>query len=617
MFKVSLRGDSKTQSLDVPKIFADPSMNFSRNLDIQKKRDEYGPWNTKEVLEHLKVGIILYDVLYDGQDFIISYINPIMEKITELKKEEVIGNKITQLSPELAELGFLKILRNVNDRGTSKKCDVSVYERDELIHWSKNHFEKLTSGKILSVHYDITTLKKSDERYDKVFNNSNHGLAIFQNNHIIHANNAFSQLAGFPLDKIYNMSFIELNELFFNDDKYDLWHCVNDLTSGKEISKQREFSIHKDGSKQWLHCYAVQINYHGKPAIQVSFDDITERINTRETLKKSQKELIEIQGLSKIGSFQHDILTEEITGTPEFFKITGFNSKFPLYLPSFYKIVPPEDLEAFKENVKKSFNETTEFHFWIKTPNSQAKYLKTKTTPHFSEDGKPLTVVGYVYDITKLKKYETKLLSALNEKDILLREIQHRVRNNLQLIMSLLNLQSNFKNYNIDDVLKSSKSRVKSMALTQEVYNTPDLTQNTRIYINKLVEYLFHIYNINNKLIPIDTDIDDTKLEIETLIPLGLIINELITNSLKHAFPNKKGKINITLKTTNTNILNLKITDNGIGIPQTININNTQTLGLKIVKILTEQLDGTIQINTNPGTTYTITLKKQHYQKRT
>lgn len=183
--------------------------------------------------------------------------------------------------------------------------------------------------------------------------------------------------------------------------------------------------------------------------------------------------------------------------------------------------------------------------------------------------------------------------------------------------MSLLNLQSNFKNYSIDDILKSSKSRVKSMALTQEVYNTHDLTQNTRIYINKLVEYLLHLYKINNKLILIDTDIDDTKLEIETLIPLGLIINELITNSLKHAFPNKKGKINITLKTTNTNILNLKITDNGIGIPQTININNTQTLGLKIVKILTEQLDGTIQLNTNPGTTYTITLKKQHYPKRT
>ncbi|KAF5029196.1 PAS fold protein [anaerobic digester metagenome] len=333
-------------------------------------------------MEHLKVGIILYDILDNGQDFTISYINPIIEKITELKKEDVIGNKITQISPELAELGFLKILRNVNDTGTSKKCDLTVYEKDELIHWSRNHFEKLSSGKILSIHYDITNLKKSDERYDKVFNNSNLGLAIFQNKHIIQANNAFSQLTGFPLDKIYNMSFIELNELFFNDDKYDLGHCVNDLTSGKEISKQREFSIkHEDGSKQCLHCYAVQINYHGKPAIQISFDDITERIKTREALKKSEKELIEIQGLSKVGSFQHDLLTEGITGTPEFFKITGFNPKFPLYLPSFYKIMPPEDLKEFKENVKKSFNKTTEFYFWIKTPNNQAKYLKTKTTP--------------------------------------------------------------------------------------------------------------------------------------------------------------------------------------------------------------------------------------------
>ncbi|KAF5029195.1 Histidine kinase-, DNA gyrase B-, and HSP90-like ATPase [anaerobic digester metagenome] len=155
------------------------------------------------------------------------------------------------------------------------------------------------------------------------------------------------------------------------------------------------------------------------------------------------------------------------------------------------------------------------------------------------------------------------------------------------------------------------------MALTQEVYNTHDLTQNTNIYINKLIGYIFHVYNIDTKLILLDTDIDDIKLGIDTLIPLGLIINELITNSLKHAFPNKKGKININLKTTNTNILNLKITDNGIGIPQTINIKNTQTLGLKIVKILTEQLDGTIQLNKNNGTNYKITFKEQKYKKRT
>lgn len=500
MFRVSLSEDnSKTQTLHVPKIFVDSSMNFSR--EIQEK-DEIDSWNPKEVLGHLKGGIIVYDVLDHGQDFVISCINPKIEKVTGLKKEDVVGKKITQLSPELAELGFLEILRDVNDNGTSKKCDVNVYENNELIHWSKNHFERLNSGKILSIHYDITNLKKSDEKYDKLFNNSTQGLAVLQNNHIILANNTFSKLICCSLDKIYSMSPTELNELFFNEKEDNLWKCVHELSEGKEISKQREFSVeHKDGRKQWLHCYAVQIKYHGRPAIQILFDDITERIESREALKKSEKEL---------------------------------------------KI-------------------------------------------------------------------------ALDEKELLLREVHHRVKNNLQIIMSLISLGSRYEKGNPDDILNDTQSKIRAMALIHEkLYQSPNLTHvNIKEYIKSFIIDIFRLYDVNNNQITLKTGLEDIELNIETAIPLVLIINEIITNIIKYAFPqNQKGTIEIHLYSQIDQIV-LKISDNGIGIPETINIENPETLGLTVIKALTTQLDGTIQLEKNPGTTYTITFKEQKYKKRT
>lgn len=347
-------------------------------------------------------------------------------------------------------------------------------------------------------------------------------------------------------------------------------------------------------------------------------DDITKLERAKIKAQEKERELIEIQGLSKIGSFRHKILTEEITGTPEFFKIIGFNPEFPLYLPSFYKIVPTEDLKEFKGNVKKSFNEPAEFYFRIKTSMGHEKCIKAKTSPKHSEEGAPLMVVGYVQDITRLKKYENELISALDKKDILVREIQHRVKNNLQLLLSLLNLQAQYENYSIREVVICSKSRIKSMALTHEdVYNAPDLKQNVQQYINNLTTYLFQLYKKDPKLILLEEDTDDLKLGIDTLMPLGLIINELITNSLKHAFPEETpGKIQLSLKSKKDNLI-LKISDNGTGIPQTINIDHTKKLGLKIVNILTTQLDGTLELTRNPGTTYKITFKEQHYTKRT
>ena len=222
-------------------------------------------------------------------------------------------------------------------------------------------------------------------------------------------------------------------------------------------------------------------------------------------------------------------------------------------------------------------------------------------------------------DITKRKNAENLIKSSLNEKNILLQEIHHRVKNNMQIISSLLNLQTKYVN---DDeavnILKESQNRVRSMAMIHEkLYQSKDLSHiNFVDYIQSLVSNLFHSYNIDKTSIKPIFKVENLSLNIDTAVPCGLIISELISNSLKYAFPEgMKGEILISLKFID-NEYELIIRDNGIGMPTDIDLNNLKTLGLLLVTSLTEQIDGQITINRNHGTEFIIKFEEVEYKNR-
>ena len=201
---------------------------------------------------------------------------------------------------------------------------------------------------------------------------------------------------------------------------------------------------------------------------------------------------------------------------------------------------------------------------------------------------------------------EVAIKESLEEKKVLLREIHHRVKNNMQIISSLLNLQSQ----HVDEletlnVLNESQGRVKSMAMIHEnLYQSPSLTRiDFQDYIKKLTSNIFYTYGIQNHEIEMIINVEDVKLNIDTAIPCGLIINELVTNSLKYAFPqsyeNSMGTINIELTEVEDHF-KLIISDNGVGMPQDINPDNTETLGLLLVTSLVNQIDGNLKIDKIP-----------------
>ena len=223
-------------------------------------------------------------------------------------------------------------------------------------------------------------------------------------------------------------------------------------------------------------------------------------------------------------------------------------------------------------------------------------------------------MVGVVSrDITQRKKAEGEIEQSLREKEVLLREINHRVKNNIQVISSLLALQSRHsRDEHTVQMFKDSQGRVDSIALVHEkLYQSQDLANiDFADYVRSLADALFNAYMVNSSILTLEINAEDVALDVNTAIPCGLIVNELVSNCLKHAFPNgRQGTIRIELHSHKDDKLTLIVSDNGIGFPAP-DFTNAQTLGLQLVATLVRQLRGTIELDRNGETTFRITFQK-------
>ncbi|AUB58065.1 hypothetical protein BK008_06920 [Methanobacterium sp. MZ-A1] len=228
-------------------------------------------------------------------------------------------------------------------------------------------------------------------------------------------------------------------------------------------------------------------------------------------------------------------------------------------------------------------------------------------------------VGAFIRDITDKKKAEKALKESLEEKEVLLREIHHRVKNNMQIISSLLNLQKKYvEEEETVNILVESQNRIKTMAMIHEkLYQSPNLTSiNFNEYTEKLVNDLFYSYGKKMSVIKTSFHMEEVKIGLDTAIPCGLILNELVTNSLKYAFPeDRTGIITIKFRSEGEYFI-LKVLDDGVGVPEDIKLENKDTLGFQLVTSLVKQLDGTVQMDRSHGTSFTIKFKELHYSDR-
>ena len=237
-----------------------------------------------------------------------------------------------------------------------------------------------------------------------------------------------------------------------------------------------------------------------------------------------------------------------------------------------------------------------------------------KTYPVQNETGQTTSVVEIMMDITDRIQTEQRLKQSLKEKEILLKEIHHRVKNNMQIISSLLNLQASHQpQAPLEEAFRESQARIRSMALVHEqLYQSADLRQIAMAdYITQLATHLARIFTLDMRH-PIRFDIQahGVALPINLAIPCGLVINELISNAMKYAFPddsNPSAAIRVTMETLASDRIRLRISDNGIGLPDHRSNAKSQSLGLKLVQILvSDQLQGTLTLENGQGSTFLI-----------
>jgi PAS domain S-box-containing protein len=350
--------------------------------------------------------------------------------------------------------------------------------------------------------------------------------------------------------------------------------------------------------------------------------NITERKLAEEQLGQSEAQLRLALDAARMGLWDWNTQTGKITWSNNLERMFGLApNTFDGRFETFVAAVHPEDRDCINQTTENSLEtgQDGDMEFRIIRPDGSIRWLESKGQVFYDETGKPVRAAGINLDVSDRKLAEIQVRESLREKEVLLQEIHHRVKNNLQVISSLLDLQSqHIEEPATLELFRESCNRIRAMALVHEtLYKFKDFAKiKFAEYIENLTSYLFAAYIKNVENINLELDIDEVTLKLDTAIPCGLIINELVSNALKYAFPNKShGTIYITLHFDGDAHYTLTVRDDGIGLPPNLEIKNVNSLGLKLVEVLAKQLEGTLQVNSRFGTEFSLRFSERSLLK--
>ena len=501
-----------------------------------------------------------------------------------------------------------------------KKADGSYMPVESL---SQNLIDVPEIKGIVVITHPIIERKKTEDMLlfqADILNNVRDCVIVYDiYGKIIYWNKGAEAIYGYFEEEIIGK---DIEILYLNRDKCHFKHDLDGILRSEEYNGEWK-GKRKDGSRVYVDVReTVMHDANGKiiGVIGVS-KDISERKKAEKQIKRSEayyRTIFENTGAATI------IVEEDTTLSlvnAEFEKLYGYSKE---------KI---EGKKSWKEFVTSDYKDKMEEYHNLRRidPKLAPRNYEMKFIDRYGNIKDMFTTVAIIpgtekslisfLDITDSKIAENKIKESLMEKEVLLKEIHHRVKNNLQIISSLLNLQTRcVEGKETINVLKESQNRVKTMAMVHEkLYQSEDLKDiNFREYTENLVSDLFYSYGVKKGTIDLQVDVDNLNMDIDTAIPCGLIINEIVTNSLKYAFPgpNSKEMVKVQLKKQHHDKLELIISDNGRGMPDNLDIENVETLGLKMVTILVNQLKGTLELDRTNGTKFNITFKEMEYKDR-
>lgn len=525
--------------------------------------------------------------------------------------------------------------------GTPQQFDMSfkinndIMWREVFLYPIKNNENSI--AEVVGISHNITERKRAEKqlklqesKLSALLDSGTHHIYSIAKNALIHA---------------FNTNFQEFCRRFFNieleDHNISIYSIYNSNETKlrehvrlafKGIPQFFEISVRqKTGDVKYYEIYFTPI-VEAEPDIEevsVLAINITENYNNNIKLFNQEAKLNTIIETSSLVFFT---ISNELT-------LTSFNSRFEeMYVKFFnekpfiglsqttfikkYSIEPKERLKQFVNFWLTNFEEVfkgknSSFEHELVSPTGEVFWFDIILAPIFDSNNKvaEISVIGQLAN--ERKQTELKLLQSLQEKEVLLKEVHHRVKNNLQVISSLLNLQSDFvEDKNALKILKESQNRVKSMSYIHEIlYQTNEFGKIPfENYLKSIFYNLVDSYSKVGVNISVEVNFEDVNVDLDTSIPCGLIVNELVSNSLKYAFEGQTdGSIIMTCKNVD-NKIQLSIKDNGKGFPEDFNVETSQSLGMQLVYALVEQIDGIITIINNNGTEFLITFatRKQH-----
>ena len=328
-------------------------------------------------------------------------------------------------------------------------------------------------------------------------------------------------------------------------------------------------------------------------------------------LRLSEERLRQAQAMAHIGNWEWNPQTGELYWSEENYRIFGLPPETVPSVEAFLAAVHPADREWVEEAIGAALHGSPyDLDMRVRRQDGAERVVHANGEVRWDTAGKPERFYGTVQDITERQQVEAALRDSLQDKDVLLQEIHHRVKNNLQIVSSLLHLQIDQETQpSVQAVFKEAQRRVLSMALIHEsLYRSQNLAQvNLAEYVETLCTHLFRSFGAEGARIKLVTRLEPVILGLEQTVPCGLILNELMSNALKYAFPGgRAGQITLTLR-AHAGQVHLRVADNGIGLPPAIENAPARPPGLGLVSMLAKQLKGEVVVERDEGAAFQLT----------
>jgi len=493
---------------------------------------------------------------------------------------------------------------------------------DGSVHWLAGRGEVAVNDvgqpvRMAGTVLDITEQKEtaeeliaSEQKYRILFETAQDAIISLERDsrRIVDCNPATEKMYGYSREELLRMD----SAPFALDPQCTLDE-IPDGDPSPRVQLHRRSAIHrrKDGSQFPVEISASAYEFRGKPMIYAAWRDITERVRAEEEVRSSEaryRAIVESTG---------DLICRFLPDTTLTFVNEAYcryfgRSRQELIGAPFLDLIPTTDRQNVLDQIDRLVRDkkTHTYEHQVMKPNGDITWQRWSDQPILDEDGNFLELQSVGRDVTEERIAQQKIQESLQEKEVLLREIHHRVKNNLQIVSSLLKLQA----AHLDDsqaraTFADSHSRINSMALIHErLYRSGDLARvDFAAYTHDLMIHLFRSYGATRRGIVHQIDIPNLQLRVDNAIPCGLIINELVTNALKHAFPGQQeGQVTIRMACDEEGY-RLTVQDDGVGLPPGLDIGQTDSLGLQLVHTLTAQLDGSLTLLAGPGAGFCLT----------